>query len=210
MPTLALSDVAVRRGRNVVVEGLTLQLRPGSVFWLVGPNGAGKSSLLRVMAGLDAPATGTVARTQESAPFRYFHPEMALPGWSVVSAWDRLVRGLEPGARPPTPRRPAGGPGRWIRKVSTGERKRLLLDTLFRVPGSLLLDEPYAHLSPDAKVALSELLRWRAETAVVVVATNQAAYRSALEPGLRLEAGRADPIGSWHDVAGTVHREAGR
>lgn len=209
MPKLSLSDVAVRRGRGLVVEGLTVQLRPGSVFWVVGPNGAGKSSLLRVMAGLDAPAAGTVTRAQERAPFRYFHPEMALPGWSVVGAWDRLVRGLEPGARPHTPLRPSVGPGRWVRRLSTGERKRLLLDTLFRVPGSLLLDEPYAHLSPDAKVALSELLRRRAEAAVVVVATNQAAYRAPGEPALRLEAGRTDRPGSWQDLSGTVYREAG-
>ena len=206
MPTLTLSDVAVRRGRGLVVEGLTLRLHPGSVFWVVGPNGAGKSSLLRVMAGLDAPAAGAVTRAQETAPFRYFHPEMALPGWSVVGAWDRLVRRLEPGARAPTPLRPAVGPGRWVRRLSTGERKRLLLDTLFRVPGSLLLDEPYAHLSPDAKVALSELLRRRAESAVVVVATNQAAHRAPGEPGLRLEAGRADQLGASREPSDTVRR----
>ncbi len=143
------------------------------------------------MAGLDEPVNGAVARGPAEEPFRYFHSEMSLPGWSSVGAWDRLIRGLDSGAAGPTPLRPAVTGRRWVRQLSTGERKRLLLDALLRVPGSLLLDEPYEHLSPRAKSALSRLLRERVRGSVVVVVTNQADHRDAGEPGLRLEAGRA-------------------
>ena len=184
MAALSLSDVTVRRGPTTVVEALTLTVRPGSVFWIVGPNGAGKSSLLRVMAGLDMPDRGAVRR--EPGPFRYLHPEMSLPSWSTVGAWERLTRGLDPGLRPPTPLRPPIDGRRRVRRLSTGERKRLLLDTLLRVPGSLLLDEPFAHLSPGAGATLSRLLRARAGRAVVVVATNRSGYRAAADSVLHL------------------------
>lgn len=194
MSRLRLNELTVRRGPNRIVECLSLEVRPGSPFWIVGPNGAGKTSLLRVLAGLDAPVAGTVTRGTDGPGFRYFHSEMALPRCSVVGAWDRLVVGLEPDAGPPTALRPDLGPGRRIRRLSTGERKRILLDALFRVPGPLLLDEPYEHLSPDAKSTLSRLLRERARQEVVVVVTNQAGHRAPLEHGIRIEAGEAAPL----------------
>ena len=194
MPTLALDDVTVRRGPGAVVRGLTVEIRDGAVFWITGPNGAGKTSLLRVVAGLDAPAAGAV-RSDPGLRLRYFHSEMTLPAWSAVAAWDRLFARLAPAAHPATDVRPGLSPGRRVGRLSTGERKRLLLDPLLRVPGSLLLDEPYEHLSPDAKVALSRRLRERARTDIVVVVTNQT-HRDPGEPGLRLEAGAAEPLGA--------------
>ena len=194
---LRLNELTVWRGPNRIVEELSLEIRSGSVFWIVGPNGAGKTSLLRVMAGLDSPVSGSVLREADGGVFRYFHSEMALPRWSMVGAWDRLVDRLEPGADPPTALRPDLDGDRWIRRLSTGERKRLLLDALLRVPGPLLLDEPYEHLSPDAKTALSDLLRQRARREVVAVVTNQAGHRAPGEPGIRIEGGTATPLIPW-------------
>ena len=196
MASLTLDEVTVRRGPNTVVEGLSLEIAPGSVFWVVGPNGAGKTSLLRVVAGLDRPASGSVGRhPNPDAPFRYFHSEMALPGWSTVAAWDRLMDTLASDPGPTTQLRPSLQPGRRIRRLSTGERKRLLLDVLLRTPGSLLLDEPYEHLSPEAKTALSSHLRARAARDLVVVVTNQDTHRADGEAGIRIEAGAVDRLG---------------
>lgn len=196
MPRITLNDLTVRRGPNRIVDGLSLVIEAGAVFWVLGPNGAGKSSLLRVLAGLDAPEAGAVSReTRPDAPFLYYHSEMTLPRWSTVGAWDRLVAGLAPGAGGPTALRPRLGPGRRVRRLSTGEHKRLILDALLRVPGSLLLDEPYEHLSPDAKTTLSGLIRGRARTAVVVVVTNQASHRAGREGGISLEAGHVAELG---------------
>lgn len=194
---LELNDLTVRRGSNPVVQGLSLMIRPGSVFWVVGPNGAGKTSLLRVMAGLDRPLSGTVVRWADAGePLLYFQSEMALPPSATVGDWERLVRRLlsAPGAARRTPLWPDTAPSRRIARLSTGERKRLLLDALFRQPGSLLLDEPFEHLSPDAKAALASLMGTRSQTAVVVVATNQATGRARRDGGLRLEGGVAEPL----------------
>jgi len=42
------------------LRGVSLNLRAGEVTAICGPNGAGKSSLLSCLAGLLAPASGTV------------------------------------------------------------------------------------------------------------------------------------------------------
>lgn len=191
---IRLTDVAVVRGSHRVVEGLDLTLGPGRVFWVVGPNGAGKSSLLRAIVGLDAPRRGTVVNTGDR--LRYFHSEMALPASSTVGGWDRLVRriGRTGAAGPATPLWPHVEGGRRIRRLSTGQRKRLLLDAVVRQPGPLALDEPFEHLSPGAKSDLQALLQQRAEDEVVIVATNQNTPRDRGDGALYLDAGHARRI----------------
>jgi ABC-type multidrug transport system ATPase subunit len=194
---LELIDLTVRRGPNPVVTGLHLTIRPGTVFWVVGPNGAGKTSLLRVLAGLDRPRSGSVVRRAASGEvFLYFQSEMTVPPTATVGDWDCLVRRLLPPAVPGRRSRlwPGAGRRRRVGRLSTGERKRLLLDALFRRPGPLLLDEPFEHLSPDAKAELGRLIVERARARVVVVATNQATGRAARGPGLRLDGGEAAPL----------------
>ncbi len=196
---IRLVEVDVARGANRVVTGLSLELVPGGIFWVVGPNGAGKSSLLRVIVGVDLPRRGAVVNA--GRPPRYLHSEMPLPGTSTVGSWDRLVRaaGLTRRAAPATPLWPDAEPGRRIRHLSPGQRKRLLLDAVLRQPGPLVLDEPFEHLSPGAKADLRRLLQERVAEDVVVVATNQHTPRERGDAALHLEAGRArrlDAVGA--------------
>jgi ABC-2 type transport system ATP-binding protein len=71
--TLPLTDTAplravdlvktyrVGRGRPPVraLDGLSMEVRPGSVFALLGPNGAGKSTTVRILTTLTRPDSGT-------------------------------------------------------------------------------------------------------------------------------------------------------
>lgn len=54
---------------HAAVSGLDLSVGPGEIVGLIGPNGAGKSTVLRLVAGLLGPASGTV-RVQGIDPFR--------------------------------------------------------------------------------------------------------------------------------------------
>jgi ABC-type Mn2+/Zn2+ transport system ATPase subunit len=195
---LELIDVTVQRGPAPIVSGLTVEITAGRPFWVIGPNGAGKSSLLRVMAGLDSPRSGSVRRTGPPDPrYLYFQSEMAIPAAATVGDWERLVTRLlvGRGGAGRTPLWPEVPARRRVGRLSTGERKRLLLDALFRRPGPLLLDEPFEHLSPDAKASLSRLIEERARAEVVVVATNQDTGRAETDGGLRLEGGVATYAG---------------
>ncbi len=58
--TLRLDQVSRSVGGERWLDGVSLELRPGTLNVLLGPTLAGKTSLMRVMAGLDRPTTGHV------------------------------------------------------------------------------------------------------------------------------------------------------
>ncbi|MBI4570340.1 MAG: ATP-binding cassette domain-containing protein, partial [Chloroflexi bacterium] len=68
--TLALRDVAVRRGRAEILRVAALEVRQGEVLAVLGPNGAGKTTLLGVLALLERPAEGEVRFDGEPVPGR--------------------------------------------------------------------------------------------------------------------------------------------
>ncbi len=59
-PIISVRGVHNRFGRQVVHEGLDLDVFPGEVFGIVGGSGSGKSVLLRTMLGLQTPRAGSV------------------------------------------------------------------------------------------------------------------------------------------------------
>ncbi len=55
-----IRDLRVVRGGNVVLPGLSAEVRRGSVTGLLGPSGSGKSTLLRALVGVQIVESGTV------------------------------------------------------------------------------------------------------------------------------------------------------
>ena len=53
-------NLTKRYGSTVAVDGLSFEVQPGHVTGFLGPNGAGKSTTMRMILGLDAPASGEV------------------------------------------------------------------------------------------------------------------------------------------------------
>jgi putative ABC transport system ATP-binding protein len=64
-PAVALQDVRKVHGQGegavVALDGISIELSPGSFTAIMGPSGSGKSTFLHVAAGLDRPSSGTVA-----------------------------------------------------------------------------------------------------------------------------------------------------
>ncbi|MFG2628831.1 ribosomal protection-like ABC-F family protein [Streptomyces sp. NPDC048473] len=60
MPTqISLHDVTVTRGERLLLDDVSLAVRPGERIGIVGENGAGKTTLLRLLAGLEQPDSGS-------------------------------------------------------------------------------------------------------------------------------------------------------
>lgn len=158
MTLLAFRDVACVRGGRLLFEGLDLTLAAGGAAVVTGPNGAGKSSLIRVAAGLLAPAAGTVERGGAAAlADEGLALDARLTLGRALAFWARLdgadsgtgmaAMGLAGLARVP------------VRMLSTGQRKRATLARVIASGAKLwLLDEPANGLDADGLERLAAAL----------------------------------------------------
>ncbi|MBV9749029.1 MAG: heme ABC exporter ATP-binding protein CcmA [Acetobacteraceae bacterium] len=173
---LEMTDVACVRGGRLLFEGLDVRLGPGEALVVTGPNGAGKSSLLRLAAGLLAPAAGLVrraARVALMAEAAALEPE--LTRGQALGFWARLDGG-GPGAVEQSLARVglaelAGLP---VRLLSTGQRRRAALARVVASGAGLwLLDEPANGLDVGSVAVLEGLVaRHRDGGGAVVMATH--------------------------------------
>lgn len=59
-PVFELANVAMRFGRQAVLRGISLSLKPGETLVVVGESGCGKTVLLKLIVGLLQPTEGSV------------------------------------------------------------------------------------------------------------------------------------------------------
>lgn len=59
-PALTLSGVSRQFGAVRALDDVSLDVHAGEIICLVGHSGCGKTSLLRIIAGIDAPDSGTL------------------------------------------------------------------------------------------------------------------------------------------------------
>jgi ATP-binding cassette subfamily F protein 3 len=84
--------VVLAPGGDVLLDEVSLHVRPGARVALVGRNGTGKSTLLRALAGLVEPAEGRIA-LREGCRIGWL-PQQAVSG-STASVWDEARSALE-------------------------------------------------------------------------------------------------------------------
>ena len=61
MALLEIRNVTRRFGDFTAVDNVSLSIKAGEFFTLLGPSGCGKTTLLRMIAGFDAPDAGSIA-----------------------------------------------------------------------------------------------------------------------------------------------------
>jgi heme exporter protein A len=181
------TGLACIRSDRIVFAGLDFAVSPGDALVLSGPNGSGKSSLLRLMAGVAAPAAGEInwqSRPVRDDPERFFaamhyvgHRDAVKPALTVrenLSFHAALRRGeaqidaaLDQVGLSALADLPA-------RLLSAGQTRRLTLARILATPAPLwLLDEPTIALDyRSVDRIISAIADHRAGGGIVVASTN--------------------------------------
>ena len=176
---IEISKLNKRFGSTVVCDNLTLDIADGELVALLGPSGSGKTSLLRIIAGLEVPDSGSVRFHGEDATHTdvrerrvgFVFQHYAL--FPQMTNFENVAFGLRvrPKDTRPSDReikakvtelltlvQLAAQADRYPHQLSGGQRQRIALARALAVePKVLLLDEPFGAL--DAKVR-KELRRW--------------------------------------------------
>lgn len=182
---------AFRKGSEEVraVSGVDLQIAPRSIVALIGPSGCGKSTLLNMIAGLYPPSEGQVIYQGQrvsdvNTDVGYMTQKDNLLPWRTVL--DNVAIPLELAGRPQAERYEAaramirqvgleGFEGKYSNELSGGMRKRACLARmLLYEPKALLLDEPFAALDAQLRIAMHDLLLrlWEANQQTILLVTH--------------------------------------
>ena len=162
-----------RFGSRTAVDDVTFDVGRSEIVALLGPNGAGKTTTLRMLAGLIAPTSGSVAiggapltRASGASLRRQIGFLTEAPG-----LWDRLT--VRENLRVYAGLYGLADPERRI-DLSKGTRQKVALArTLLHDPTVLLLDEPTSGLDPEVTRSVRMLLdERRAAGCSILVSTH--------------------------------------
>jgi NitT/TauT family transport system ATP-binding protein len=179
-------------GERPVLEPLDLDLEAGSIVSVIGPSGCGKTTLLRMLAGLESPDTGTVylggSTPDEARRAKKVAVVPQQPGllpWRTVEANARLLLDVGRSASPSGSTSPAD-PVALLHEVGLGDvldhhphqlsggmqQRVALVRALALHAPLLLLDEPFAALDEitraEMRYLLARMVEGRGATVVLV------------------------------------------
>jgi len=177
MESIRTESVVKNFGNVRALDGISLHIGPGELFFLLGASGCGKTTLLRCIAGLETPTSGIIRFGEKDVtrmpPYKreaaMVFQSYAL--WPHLTVGQNIAFGLEERKvpKPEIKRRVAealelvqlaGYGDRSIDQMSGGQQQRVSLARALVVkPKCLLLDEPLSNLDAQLRVEMRREIR---------------------------------------------------
>ena len=191
--SISAENVTWKVGKKIIVNDVSLRVNRGETVGLLGPNGSGKSSLLRLLAGLRRPHSGSVAldgkdisqiakkqlarriafveqhgMTEANMRVRDVVKLGRIPHHTPFSNWSAHDDETVNGALERVGMLDYGDQG-W-QSLSGGERQRVhIARALAQSPTEILLDEPTNHLDIHHQIQLMKLISELPVTSLVAI-----------------------------------------
>jgi len=177
MGRLTLDNVTKRFGDVAAATDVTLDIPDGEFAVIVGPSGCGKTTLLRMVAGLERPTSGTVAlddRRLNDLPPRERNVAMVFQDYALyphMTVFGNMAFGLEARRMPKVQIRDRVervaamlGIAALLRRrpgeLSGGQRQRVAMGrAIVREPALFLFDEPLSNLDAKLRVQMRGEIR---------------------------------------------------
>jgi len=177
MDSIRVENVVKNFGTVRALDGISLVIEPGELFFLLGASGCGKTTLLRCIAGLETPTSGSIHFGEREVTTMPPHKREAAMVFQSYALWphmtvaQNIAFGLEERKvpKPEIKRRVEEAlemvqlPGygeRSIDQMSGGQQQRVSLARALVVkPKCLLLDEPLSNLDAQLRVEMRREIR---------------------------------------------------
>ena len=218
--TIRLTDVSKAFGRVQAVRETSLSVSAGEFVALLGPSGCGKTTLLRLIAGLEAPDAGRIEVDGRlvAGPRAWVPPERRnvgivfqdyalFPHRTVAQNVGYGVARRRRGGRVRELLELVGLGGyerRYPHELSGGQQQRVALArALAPEPGTVLLDEPWSNIDPLRRQAMREelaaILRRAGVSVLLVTHDREEAFSvsdriALMQDGAVVQAGTAEDV----------------
>ena len=189
-PAIEVVGLTKRFGDIVALDGVDLQVAPGTVYGLLGPNGAGKTTVVRVLTTIIPPDDGT-ARVLGAQPWDVaalkgklgvLPQDAMLPATETVGDFLMYLARLQGMSKHDATKSckevltTVGGDDWWSQrcgKLSHGMAKRVgIAQALLGAPQVVFLDEPTAGLDPRVAYSVRQVIKSLTGKCTVIVSSH--------------------------------------